>query len=266
MIKLIAIDLDGTLLRTDKTLTQENLEAIHHAQDKGVKVVLCTGRPYLAMKQFADQIGFNDEGEYIVAYNGAQVRKANDGKLLVDEPVYKEDLLKWYKMTEKLKLPLNPIDDKIVYEPLEYPDGNESTYDTPLEKKKVNYHEFDEKKAFGKIIICTTEDRLKKEISNIPQAFFEKYHTVLSHPHQLEISKFNVSKGTALAKLGEKLEISLAEMMAIGDEHNDQTMIEMVGYGIAMGNAVDIIKEKAVYITDNNDNNGVAKAIYKFIN
>lgn len=264
MIKLIAIDLDGTLLRTDKTLSQENLNAIHYVQNKGVKVVLCTGRPYLAMKEFAEMIGFNDEGEYIVAYNGAQVRKANDGTILVDEPVFKSDLLKWYELTEELKLPLNPIDDTIVYEPLEYPDGNGSTYDTPLQKKKVNYQDFDDEHSFGKIIICTTKELLNQQLPKIPKALMEDYHTVLSHPYQLEISKQNVSKGTALAKLGAKIGISLDEMMAIGDEHNDQTMIEMVGYGVAMGNAVDLIKEKAVYVTDSNDKNGVAKAIYKY--
>lgn len=265
MIKLIAIDLDGTLLRTDKSLSEENIKAVRYAQSKDVKVVLCTGRPYLAMKDFAENIGFDGDDEYLVVFNGSQVIKANTGEVVVNDVIETSDLKRWYKETERLNLPLNPIDSEWVYDPLKYPDGRESTYTTPAPRKAVNYHDFKEGHTFNKFVICSDEYHLHEQLPNISKALMEKYQTVLSHPFQLEIGKLNVNKGNALKQLGRKLDIKPEEMMTIGDQNNDQTMIDMAGYGIAMGNAVKEIKDSADYVTDTNDNDGVAKAIYHFI-
>lgn len=265
MIKLIAIDLDGTLLRTDKSLSEKNIEAIHFAQSKNIKVVLCTGRPYLATHDFAKSIGFDDEDEYLVVFNGSQVRKADTGEILVNDTIDTSDFEKWYAETERLALPINPIDGEWVYDPESYPEGNDSTYETPAPRKTVDYSGFEKGHTFNKFVICTTTDHLTTQMPAIDARLMEDYQVVLSHPHQLEIGKKNVNKGNALKQLGEKLNIKPEEMMTIGDQNNDQTMIDMAGYGIAMGNAVENIKESADYITDTNDNDGVAKAIYHFI-
>ncbi|MBG9978802.1 Cof-type HAD-IIB family hydrolase [Ruoffia tabacinasalis] len=265
MIKLIAIDLDGTLLRTDKSLSEENINAIHYAQSKDIKVVLCTGRPYLAMKDFAENIGFDGNDEYLVVFNGSQVIKANTEEVVVNDVVETNDLERWYEETERLNLPLNPIDSEWVYDPIAYPDGKESTYTTPAPRKTVNYHDFEADHTFNKFVICTVEDYLNEQLPKINKELLEEYQTVLSHPYQLEIGKINVNKGNALKKLGKQLNIKPEEMMTIGDQNNDQTMIDMAGYGVAMGNAVQEIKDSASYITDTNDNDGVAKAIYHFI-
>ncbi|XJS09727.1 Cof-type HAD-IIB family hydrolase [Aerococcaceae bacterium WGS1372] len=265
MIKLIAIDLDGTLLHTDKTISLTNIEAINYARSKGVKVVICTGRPYLGTKDFAEQIGFDDDDEYLIVFNGSQVRKANSGEILVDETVDTQDLKRWYEETERLSLPLNPIDSDWVYDPPYYPGGNDSTYETPAPRKTIDFAEFEEGHKFNKFVICTTEEILTAKRPSIDADLFTDYQVVLSHPHQLEVGKKDVNKGNALKQLGEILNIKMEEMMTIGDQNNDQTMIDMAGIGVAMGNAVDNILQSADYITDTNDNDGVAKAIYHYI-
>ena len=83
MIKLIAIDLDGTLLNAQKEVSQANRQALAYAKAKGVKVVLCTGRPYFAMKHFLADLGLVDPEDYIVTFNGGMVQKAQDGQVLV---------------------------------------------------------------------------------------------------------------------------------------------------------------------------------------
>ena len=83
MIKLIAIDLDGTLLNAQKEVSQANRQALAYAKSKGVKVVLCTGRPYFAMKHFLADLGLVDPEDYIVTFNGGMVQKAQDGQVLV---------------------------------------------------------------------------------------------------------------------------------------------------------------------------------------
>lgn len=265
MIKLIAIDLDGTLLRTDKTLSDENIKAIHYAQSKDVKVVLCTGRPYLATRDFAKSIGFDGDDEYLVVFNGSQVLKANTAEVLVNDTIDTSDFKKWYSETERLDLPMNPIDGEFVYDPMSYPEGHESTYETPAPRKTVDFAQFEENHAFNKFVICTTTDHLSKQMPSLDASLMEEYQVVLSHPHQLEIGKLNVNKGNALKQLGEKINIKPEEMMTIGDQNNDQTMIDMAGVGVAMGNAVENILNSADYVTDTNDNDGVAKAIYHFI-
>lgn len=265
MIKLIAIDLDGTLLHTDKTISAENLAAIDYARSKGIKVVICTGRPYLAMIDFVEQIGFDEEDEYLIVFNGGQVRKANTGEIIINDTVDTQDLKRWYKETERLSLPLNPIDNEWVYDPPYYPAENDSTYDTPAPRKTIDFREFAEGHNFNKFVICTTEEILNaKQVSMDPELFTD-YQVVLSHPHQLEVGKKDVNKGNALKQLGDILNIKLEEMMTIGDQNNDQTMIDMAGIGVAMGNAVEEIQQSADYVTDTNDNDGVAKAIYHFI-
>lgn len=265
MIKLIAIDLDGTLLRTDKSLSDENIEAIRYAQEKDIKVVLCTGRPYLATKAFADSIGFDKDDEYLVVFNGSQVIKANTGEVVVNDVIETSDLKLWYAETERLALPFNPIDTEWVYDPISYPEGHESTYTTPAPRKTVDYNDFEEGHTFNKFVICTETDYLQEKLPKFNPELLEKYQTVLSHPFQMEVGKLNVNKGNALKQLGRQLNILPEEMMTIGDQNNDQTMIDMAGYSVAMGNAVPAIKESAKYITDTNDNDGVAKAIYHFV-
>ena len=269
MIKLIAIDLDGTLLKEDKTISQRNLEALHYAHAKGVKVVICTGRPYFAMKQFIESIGFTSPDDYIITYNGGMVQKAADGEVLGSTTLSYNDILKWYERLEELELPFNLIDEHYVYEPMEYPNGKSSIYLTlssNLPTQKVDYRTaFSSEHSFNKCVVCIKESYLNQQLAELEESFRTDYSVVKSRPYLLEVMANNVTKGRALLQLGELLGISPCEMMTMGDQENDLSMIELAGISVAMGNAIPLVQEKATYISASNEEDGVAQAIYKFI-
>lgn len=270
MIKLIAIDLDGTLLNDDKKVSTKNYQALKSAHEKGIKIVLCTGRPYMAMRGFVEELDFLTDDDYIVTFNGGIIHKAVDGEVVVRETMSQPEMLAWYEEAQRLDLPFNVIDEDYIYEPLSYPAGHESLYmkqigqvDAPSMVK--DFYEFDASHKFNKFIIAVEPDYLAQQRKKINPDMTEEYALTLSLPHLLEIGTKNINKGNGLKKLGQILGIKTNEMLTIGDEANDLSMIEMAGIGVAMENAIPEIKKAADYITASNNDSGVARAIENFI-
>lgn len=117
----------------------------------------------------------------------------------------------------------------------------------------------------SKAMFIEEAPELEVGIAKIPESFREKYHLVRSTPFYLEILNRDASKGNAVKELSEKLGIKQSEVICIGDQENDVTMLEFAGLGIAMGNAPERIKQLADYTTASNNDSGVAKAIQKFV-
>lgn len=268
MIKLIAIDLDDTLLTDNKVITERNKEALRFAHEKGIKVVLCTGRPYLAMKDLVTEIGLTSVDDYIITYNGAQVRRAASGDVVVENILTKADVLAWYEALMAINLPLDAIDARYILEPQNYPDGFPSFYServSNLETQIVDFNQLSDDHKINKMVICIDQEHLDRQLALLDPTFKENYSTFKSRAFLYEIVAKGVNKGNTLKRLGEELKIAPEEMLTIGDQENDLTMIQLAGIGVAMGNAVDSIKEAATYITTDNNSSGVAQAIYHYI-
>ncbi len=268
MIKMIAIDLDGTLLNDEKQITSENLKALHYAHEQGVKIVICTGRPYLAMKYLVDEIGLNTAEDYVIVFNGAQVRRASDGEVLLSNTLSLEDFKLWYAETTRLDLPINPIDDEWVYEPLAYPEGYESFYTTKLSNAPStvkDYDTFADDHRFNKFVITVEEEHLTKQRPKINPELMENYSVSLSHPFQLEVMSKGTDKGSAIEGFAEKLGLEMSEIVAIGDQENDRQMLSLPLHSVAMGNASQSLKDIAEYVTGTNNDSGVAQAIYHYL-
>ncbi|MGX7108594.1 Cof-type HAD-IIB family hydrolase [Facklamia miroungae] len=268
MIRLIAIDLDGTLLNSHKEVSSKNLQALHFAQDQGIKVVICTGRPYSTMHHLIDKIGLTSKDDYLILYNGAFVQRIYDGKVMVKEELTMRDLQSWYPELTRLNLPLNVLDQTFVYEPLAYPPGYESFYVgqvTTAPNQKKDFKSFGADQRFMKFVVTINEDHLSHQIPYLNQDLVKQYTLSRSHPFQLEIMKAGVSKGRALKLLADQLTIDSSDIMAIGDQMNDEDMIQYAGMGIVMANGADQLKEMADFLTLSNDQDGVAHAIYQFI-
>ena len=174
----------------------------------------------------------------------------------------------WYQVTQDLDLPINVIDADRLYEPTAYPAGYPSLYlenVTNVPSVVQDYRTFDSDHAFNKFVIVTTQEHLDAQIPKLDPAFKDQYAVFKSRSFFLEVMKKGVSKGDTLAKLGELLDISPQEMMTMGDQENDLSMIELAGLGVAMGNATDQVKEAAQYVSLTNEEDGVAHAIHKFI-
>lgn len=266
MYKLVAIDMDGTLLNSEKKVSQRNRQAIKKAVEKGALVVISTGRGFTGIESYLDDLGLNKEGQYALTMNGGAAYNCFTKEPLTQIGLKGDDLHRVYELSKELgvKIQAYTLDECLAQEENEYTEFEREHVGT-----KVNIIDFckDIKKDddIMKVLLLEEENILDERIKLIPKEIIEEYNVVKSLPMCLEILNKSCNKGIGLKEMSEKLGISSDEIIAIGDEGNDYEMIEFAGLGIAMGNANPKIKEIANYVTDSNDNDGVAKAIEKFI-
>lgn len=272
-IKLVAIDLDGTLLNSKKLLSDENKAAIQEAKEAGVKVVLCTGRPLRSMKHLLEEAGLQDEEDIVITYNGGLIQKAKTGEIINEMTFNREESLDIYQMGRKLNLPVNFIDLDYVYEPA-YPAGAESIYmnasreipkENALEFIEVDIDNLPNPFKINKIVMSRPTEELDAIIPTIPANYHEMYNIYKSQSFILEILPDKVDKGYSMRIIGDMLGLEPEQIMGIGDQENDLSLVKNAGFGVAMENAIDEVKAVADYITKSNDDNGVAHAIRKFV-
>ena len=255
MYKLIALDIDGTLLNSEKKITNEVFNSIQEAKKSGAKVVLSTGRPLPGVTPLLDELNLNDDGDYVICFNGAVVQEVKSKKILSniemchDDFVLINNLAKENNTHVHINTPTNLI----------IPEETPNKY--TIHEATLNNDDI----TFCKIMIIDEPEKLEEVLENIPKDLFDKYTIVRSAPFFLEFLNKNANKGTALEALCNTINIPLSKSIAVGDEENDQHMIKMAGLGVAMGNARDSIKEIANYVTCSNNEHGVAKVIDKFI-
>ncbi|HFR3748964.1 TPA: Cof-type HAD-IIB family hydrolase [Streptococcus suis] len=268
MIKLIALDMDGTLLNENKELMQPQIDAIHQAVEAGVTVVLCTGRPLVGVKPFVEQLGFDTEEEYIIVNNGCSTHSTKDWSLIDWEELSISDIdyLSTFIENDDVQISLFDEEDYFVLAEkanarVNLDAGLVGMIPQPIDlsEAKSGKHRFFEAMFVGeKEHIDAFENQHNPVLS-------QGYSTVRSQDYLLEILPNGASKATGLKKLADRLGILPEEIMAMGDANNDLEMIEFAGLGIAMGNANEQVKAIAQDIADTNENNGVAKAIEKHI-
>ena len=265
-IKLIALDLDGTLLTTDKKLTERTKSMLKAAREQGVKVVLTTGRPLKAMDFFLKELGTDGhEDEYTITFNGGLVQK-NTGEIL-DKTVFSiDDVSRIYEETEKLNIPLDAISEGIVYQIQSDQESLYAQFNPALTFISTAFEDLSSQITYNKCVTAFPQEPLDAAIQKISPELFDKYEIFKSRELLLEWSPKNVHKATGLAKLIEHLGIDRSQVMACGDEANDLSMIEWAGLGVAMQNAVPEVKAVANVVTPmTNDEEAVAWAIEKYV-
>lgn len=265
-ISLIALDLDGTLLLPDRTVSPKVAETLAIAQSKGIKLVLCSGRPLPGVLPLLEELDLQNEGDHVITYNGALVQQSNDGKILSHHTMNYEDFLEVDDLAREIGIHCHAVNDTGVYttnKDISYYSVRESFLTTvPLRYRTAE--EMDPSLLISKIMFVDPKEILEEAISKIPAAFAEKYTLLRSEDFFLEVLNKSASKGQALRDLAAILNIPREEIMAIGDNGNDLDMLEFAGMGVAMGNASLAAKESSAYVTDSNVHDGVATAIEKF--
>lgn len=267
MIKLIAIDLDGTLLNDEKKISQRSRETLTKAKRLGVKVVLCSGRPIAGIKEYLDVLGLNETGNFAITYNGGLVQKTDSGEVLSEKILTRNDVNSIYALSQKLGVPMNFIDQKNVYCPIP-PKGRPSLYGTVMHSLPFIGTTMDRLPTdlkVNKAVFCTKQELLDAAIKIIPEMYFEKYTIMKSRTILLEIMNKEVDKGRGLQILGSYLKIRPEEIMTLGDQENDLAMIRYAGLDVAMGNAIQKVKDTAQFVTKKNTEDGVAFAVEKFV-
>ena len=269
MIKLIAIDMDGTLLNEKKHIEKAQKEAIHEAIEAGIKIVLCTGRPLYGILPFYKELGLQelDQEGYVILNNGCSVHKTKDWELIECSEITPDDMEHLYKFSEKYDINFTLVDEMHYFNIGRKP-TKELIMDAQFVFSDITDITLEEAKSgkykIVKVMFLGDPEEMKKFQTEYEDTIKERYEGVLSQSYVYEVLPKGYNKGTGLKNLAEKLGIKQKEVMAIGDGNNDVEMLEYANYGVAMGNASELAKNAAKYTTDTNENDGVAKAIRKY--
>lgn len=265
MYKLIAIDMDGTLLKEDKSISNVTNRAIQKARAKGVKIVLTTGRPIDGVIPYLKELNLMNKDDYAIAYNGALIQNTKTKDIIAKTLMSLEDAEYLYRLSQELNVNIHALTDKCCITPKwsKYSQLESDINAIPLEF--VDFNNLDKNTPIVKIMFIDEPEVLQKAIDKLPKEVFEKYTVLRSAPFFLEFLDKNVNKGKGVEILAKTLGIKKEEVMCIGDAGNDLHMIKFAGLGVAMGNAFPEVKEAADYVTLSNEEDGVAHVIDKFI-
>lgn len=265
--KLIALDIDGTLLNSSHEITDKVKDSIQKAKEMGVKVVLCTGRPLKGVQKFLKELNLLDEGDFVATFNGALVQDTFTQVPISHITLNYDNLCELYDLSLEVGSRSHFYDTKVVYT------FNKEISDyTILECQLTGCHlnsisldEVDKDISMSKFMMIDHPEVLDECITKIPKEFYDKYTIVRSTPSFLEFLSPTANKGSGISLLAEKLGIKREEVICVGDAGNDKHMIEYAGLGVAMGNASEEIKSISDYVTYSNNEDGVAHVIDKFI-
>jgi len=270
MIKLLAIDMDGTLLNEEKHIDTPQKEAVQKAIEAGIKVVLCTGRPLFGVLPVYGELELEKYNldEYVILNNGCSLRKTTNWELLDNKEITKEDVIYLDKLRKGYNLDLTVSNDNDYF--VVGDKANKYTIEDGklvyVDIKPISLEEATSgKHTFFKSMYLGEEEEIQRFKNDNENLLKDKYDAVLSQIHIFEMLPFGTNKAAALKELAEKLGIEREEIMTIGDGNNDLEMLEFAGIGVAMGNGTESAKKAANYVTDTNENHGVAKAIEKYI-
>ena len=268
MIKLIAIDMDGTLLNSKKELLEETKQYFKNFHNKNTEtlLVLCTGRPKTGIRPYLKDLGYLEENHYIISQNGASIYESQTGKRVMDAFVDSTAIQKWIELGKKHGISVMGAGVDYYYsfdeDPTEWMEFDVKLVSGKLKriptKESLNID-------FYKILLMGDEEQLNEFETFIPQEWRDEFYVVRSQKYLVEVLTKGVNKAFGLEKLAQKLNIQPSEIAAIGDAANDIEMLEYAGLAIAMGNASEEVKTIADTVTDTNENNGVIKAIDKLI-
>lgn len=266
MYKLVAIDMDGTLLKGDKTISERTKSAIQSAREMGVTVVLATGRPIEGVSRYLEELDMYTDKDYVLSYNGALVQKTSNKDVIAKTALQGSDLHYLKELSDELGVNIHAFSENrglITPKNSKYTEVEANI--NSIEIHEMNIDVIPDDEVIIKIMMIDEPEILGPAMEKLPKEVFEKYTVVRSTPYFLEFLNKEANKGIGVEMLANHLGIKREEIITLGDAGNDLHMIEYAGLGIAMGNAFDEVKEAADYITDTNENDGVAKAIEKFI-
>ena len=270
--KLIVTDMDGTLLGNNHKVTDENKTALQKVIKSGINVTLATGRAFDSAKCNVD---FLKEDMPIIACNGSLIREQN-GNIIYSNKIDTRTCLNILDVLDKYDIyyQCNSI-DSMLSKKIEGREDRLSVFlgsetevivkddlrEEIFKKDILKFVIIEEKnRGLGDVYKRQILDEIRKELRKV-----QGIKITSSWPNNIEVMNEGVDKGNAVKILAEKMNIDREDIIAFGDNYNDIEMIKFAGLGVAMGNAEELIKQEADYVTDTNQDSGVAKAIYKFL-
>lgn len=270
MIKMIVSDMDGTLLNSQKTISAENKKAIQFARQQGIYFVLATGRIYISAVKYAKELGLDTP---IIACNGALVKNPTTGQIICENPILPSLAKKIAEILQDQSIYFHFYTEKdfftkeLKHTSVSYKKMNE----TVSLEDRINFHIVEDMAEAGAQtrgimkFVAIDEDAGKLQEIRKKLLQIKEVEVSQSWYNNIEVMVKGVSKGSAMETVARSYGISPEHILSIGDHHNDKSMIEMAGYSVAMDNAEEELKQTASYVTQSNDEDGFAKAIYRFL-
>ncbi|MCW6660921.1 Cof-type HAD-IIB family hydrolase [Aerococcaceae bacterium NML201209] len=266
-IKLVAIDLDGTFLTDEKSITEENKRTLQAAIAQGIKIVICTGRTLPGVRRFLQQLPFFEEGDYIILQNGAATHALPGLEIVAQQTVPATsraqawDILQAFRNQGVQLVAFNQDDMFLVDEtqPSEIVQKDAETLDTAIQP--ISCEQFLAGEDLNKMMVLGSPEVLDKLEQAIPTEFHQLVNVVRSQAIIVEFLPKGVNKRSALESLVNQLGLEAHNVMAIGDQLNDIEMLEYAGLSVAMANAVPKVQTVADVVTKSNNESGVAHII-----
>lgn len=266
MYKIIAVDMDGTLLRSDRTISERTKKAISMAISKGAKFVISTGRPLEGVMPYIKFLGLDqikETEQFIITFNGAVVLGLNPLAIKVMNTINGKDVRRIYERGLELGVLSHGFSTTrgFILE-VDNPYSDIEVSYNGLDKSYTQFKDTKDDEQFQKFMLLGNKEQLDNVEKNIDD-LRELYTVVRSTDFYLEFLNKNGSKGNALKQLCDTLDIPIEDSIAFGDAQNDQHMLEVAGHGVAMGNSIELLKNIADSVTLTNDEDGVAIVLEK---
>lgn len=271
MIKLIASDLDGTLLTDNKKLSEVTREALDMAIGKGIHMIPATGRSFKAVPEMIK----NYPGvEYVITSNGGAVYSVSRKERIYQCLLEAESVAAVLKMERPddivMEIFIRGIpysEEAYVLDPEKYGAtqyGARYVKETRIPIKNIEKFAWEHQEELDSLAFICRDMKVKKAFAKRLEQEIPNIYVTSSVGHLLEIGHKNAGKGNTLLYLMEQLGVKPEEAMAFGNADNDSSMLKAVKYGIAVANGTSECKDAAAFVTDSNEEDGVAKAIYRF--
>lgn len=288
-IKLIATDIDGTLLRSDNTISPKTKHILIEAQKQGIRLVLASGRSYRKLMQYANELKLEKYGGYLIEVNGTAVYDVTHQKRTRYHELKKADAVKIFNALQPFEVEIMGLQDDSLYDyipqslmpmkqayrkahqlPDDYP-WTAGAFEIVFDNRIGYPHQYmiqsgeEYPESLNKIAAIHEAARLQEKLPQIKAALQDDFWLGLTSPSYLEIMEKGVTKGNALIKLCEQLQIDVSDVIAFGDGENDIDMLEKAGIAVVMENALSAVKASADIICPSNENDGIADTLMKYL-
>lgn len=286
-IKMIVMDMDGTLLTSNQEISCRTKETLIQAEEKGIILVLASGRSYRTLVPFGEQLNIPSFGGYYIGVNGAAITNAKTMKHTIIRQLQLPEIKEIFEATKPFEIETMAVLDDTIYDYIptslraikkQFRIDNNIAEDVPwtagtfsmiVDQRKGYNHIYEIQNAseipcpVNKICLAHTKEKLEEPYQWLVQNLGERYHFARTSLEWIECAPQGINKGNAIRKLAEELNIGLDQILVFGDGENDLTMFEAVKYPIAMGNAMEKVKETAYEITLDNNHDGIAEFLNK---
>ncbi len=263
--RMIFSDMDGTLLKNDMEISEKNIAAIKKATQKGVEFVICTGRGVYGVERFLKQLDLIGQKGYVICQNGAAVYDLQNMEMVVKHSFSADDLRPVVEVARRLGVDIYLYDDR-TFLTEKVTKAAENYCKVMGADMRILPDGLSYEGHFTKCLLSAKPELLEQLRKEITYLTADTFNIFYSGPYYLEVVKKGVSKGNALLETAQKAGIPLSEVIAVGDSENDLSMIETAGLGVAVGNAVEDVKQAAnVVLTQTYKEDAIAALIEQFV-